>query len=100
MVSLLFLLAAPSGCSTTPADAREKEHPDLPDEYRRLLERGTIASVDAPEFVSAGEADMPPGAWIFGVDIGGEARAYSLNLLNRHEVVNDLIGGKPIAAVW
>jgi len=34
------------------------------------------------------------------VEIDGQARAYSLNLLNRHEVVNDQIGGKSFAAVW
>ena len=34
------------------------------------------------------------------VVIDGEARAYSLNLLNRHEVVNDRIGEQKFAAVW
>ena len=32
--------------------------------------------------------------------IDGQARAYSLNLLNRHEIVNDRIGDKTFAAVW
>jgi len=39
-------------------------------------------------------------AWVFGVTIGGEARAYSLNLLNHHEVVNDTVGEHTFAAVW
>jgi hypothetical protein len=39
-------------------------------------------------------------AWILGVEIDGEARAYSLNLLNSHEVVNDRIGERSFAAVW
>ena len=34
------------------------------------------------------------------VVIDGEARAYSLNLLNHHEIVNAGISGLPIAAVW
>lgn len=75
-------------------------HPDLPPEFRQLLPRGTIASIDQPKFVSAKKADISDDAWILGVEIDGEARAYSLNLLNSHEVVNDKIGGTAFAAVW
>ena len=35
-----------------------------------------------------------------GVAVEGRARAYSLNLLNRHEIVNDTIAGTAIAATW
>ena len=52
------------------------------------------------EFVTADEAEIADDAWILGVVIDGQARAYSLNLLNRHEVVNDRINGKAFAAVW
>ncbi len=38
--------------------------------------------------------------WVLGVVLEGQARAYSLNLLNRHEVINDRIADQPIAAVW
>ncbi len=51
-------------------------------------------------FVSPEEAEIPDDAWVFGVVVDGEARAYSLNLLNRHEVVNDRVGEKSFAAVW
>ena len=37
---------------------------------------------------------------ILGIAINGEAKAYSLNLLNRHEVVNDRFADLPVAAVW
>ncbi len=73
---------------------------DLPEEFEQLLPRGAISAIDEPRFVKAAEADMPDEAWVLGVVIDGQARAYSLNLLNRHEVVNDLIAGEPIAAVW
>lgn len=68
--------------------------------FQQILERGMIASIDNPEFVSAAEADIDADAWVLGVMIDGEARAYSLNLLNSHEVVNDRISDKPVAAVW
>jgi len=65
-----------------------------------LLPRGGIPAIFEPEFIPAGRADLPDDAWILGVVIDGDARAYSLNLLNQHEVVNDVVGGKPVAAVW
>lgn len=37
---------------------------------------------------------------VIGVAIGGEARAYPLSVLNWHEVVNDTLGGVPIAVTW
>lgn len=80
------------------AEAADKDK--LPSAFQQLLPRGQIASVDTPRFVSAEEADLPPEAWVLGVVINGEARAYSLNLLNRHEIVNDRIGEKTFAAVW
>ncbi len=72
----------------------------LPPGVEQILPRGQIASVDHPQFVSAEEAEISADAWIFGVAIDGEARAYSLNLLNHHEVVNDTLAGRPVAAVW
>jgi len=71
-----------------------------PPGFERVLERGKIASIDKPEFLPAGESDVAEDSWVLGVVIDGEARAYSLSLLNHHEVVNDVIAGKPVAAVW
>ena len=65
-----------------------------------LLSRGGIPAVFEPEFVPADKSDLPDSAWILGVALKGEARAYSLNLLNGHEIVNDSLGGRAIAAVW
>lgn len=73
---------------------------DLPSDYKQQIPRGRIASIDTPEFVSASEAEISEDAWVLGVVVDGEAHAYSLNLLNRHEIVNDKIGGKNFAAVW
>lgn len=72
----------------------------LPDGFVQMLPRGRIAAIDTPVFVPAAKARIPGNAWVLGVAFGGEARAYSLNLLNQHEVVNDRIAGRPVAAVW
>jgi hypothetical protein len=37
---------------------------------------------------------------IIGVRIGGQARAYPINILNWHEVVNDTVNGIPIAVTF
>ena len=34
---------------------------------------------------------------VIGVSVGGEHRAYSVPYLCRREIVNDVIGGKPVA---
>ncbi len=71
-----------------------------PPGVEQLLPRGEIAAVFEPQFVSASEADISDDAWVLGVSVDGQARAYSLNLLNDHEIVNDRIGEKSFAAVW
>ena len=54
-----------------------------------------------PNFFKAGEANfLKPDDGIIGVESGGEARAYPINILNLHEVVNDTINGIPIAVTF
>lgn len=91
LLILLILLTvfAPS----VPADT-------LPEGVEQILPRGKIAAISDPQFVSAAEADISDDAWVLGVVVEGEAKAYSLNLLNRHEVVNDRSGNVAFAAVW
>ncbi len=73
---------------------------DKPEGFRQIIPRGRIAAVNAPTYVPASEAEIKPSSWVLGVVIDGQARAYSLNLLNEHEVVNDTIGDTNYAAVW
>jgi Protein of unknown function (DUF3179) len=37
---------------------------------------------------------------VLGVAVGGESRAYPIPFLSWHEIVNDTVGGMPIAATW
>lgn len=53
-----------------------------------------------PTLVPASEANLPGGVSVVGVSVGGEARAYPLYLLRDHQIVNDRVGGQPIAASW
>lgn len=93
------LLVATMGVSLALPEG-EPAHPDLPEDFKQIILRGRIASVDDPKFVPAEKATISDDAWVLGVVIDGEAHAYSLNLLNRHEIVNDVVAGRPLAAVW
>ena len=37
---------------------------------------------------------------VVGIEIDGESRAYPLHFLHVHEIINDTLGGTPIAIVW
>ena len=89
-----LLAVATAGCSASRLPA------DLPSEFQQLIPRGHIASIDRPKFATAQEAEIPDDAWVLGVALGGQAKAYSLNLLNHHEIVNDSNGEHAFAAVW
>lgn len=91
--SLLVALA----CALTSCSALAAGRPPG---YEQILPRGRIAAIDDPVYVSAREARIPDDAWVLGFEIDGHAFAYSLNLLNAHEVVNDEVAGHSFAAVW
>ncbi len=67
-----------------------------------LLGYDGIPAILSPEFVDAGIADiwMKPDEPVLGVSINGDNRAYSVPMLSRHEIVNDVVGGEPIAVTW
>ena len=67
-----------------------------------ILGRDGIPAILDPVFASRLEAvaQMEPSERVLGVSINGDHRAYPLNLLSRHEIVNDTVGGKPIAVTW
>ncbi|MGL1832531.1 DUF3179 domain-containing protein [Rhodocyclaceae bacterium SMB388] len=63
--------------------------------------RDGIPSIDQPRFVAAAEADfLKPDDRVLGFHRSGIARAYPIAILNWHEVVNDRIGGEPIAVTF
>lgn len=95
VVAIFALAALPPA-----AGAAQTSTDDPPAGVEQLLPRGRIAAIFEPRFVAASEAEIDDEAWVLGVLIDGRARAYSLNLLNRHEVVNDRLGNTAFAAVW
>jgi hypothetical protein len=64
---------------------------------RQVIPKDAIPSVDEPEFRGS---HPEPADEVVGVEIDGEAQAYPIRYLNYHEIVNDRVGGTPIAATW
>jgi hypothetical protein len=66
-----------------------------------VVPRDAIPSIDDPRFV-------PPTAarWLAGrepvisLEIHGDARSYPLQILTWHEIVNDVVGGVPVAVTY
>ena len=64
--------------------------------------RDGIPSIDDPKFVAVENA----GEWleekepVIALEIDGDARAYPLQILTWHEIVNDTVAGVPVAATF
>jgi hypothetical protein len=74
--------------------------------YSEILSGGPpkdgIPSIDNPQFVSMNEAEE----WLAAVEpvvlvrVGDEARAYPIQILMWHEIVNDTLGGLPLLVTF
>lgn len=62
--------------------------------------RDGIPSIDSPKFVSTEDAGLQDSDLVLGLNINGDIRAYPLNILVWHEIVNDEVGGTPVAVTY
>lgn len=100
---------APASAAPTAAVAQLTTEPlrlaDFdPSEILTVLPRDAIPAIFDPEFMTVDEIqqrqsleDEEP---VLGFEHNGEAHAYSVLQLDRHEIVNDVVGGLAIAATW
>lgn len=61
-----------------------------------------IPSIDNPKFVTIEQADsyLSDNDLALGVSLNGETRAYPLQILVWHEIVNDIVGETPVAVTY
>jgi Protein of unknown function (DUF3179) len=60
-----------------------------------------IPAIDAPRFVAASEADfLEAREPVVQLELNGDARAYPLQILIWHEIVNDTVGGMPVTVTF
>jgi hypothetical protein len=127
--ALLGLVAACSGADTTdrvdrvdesPGGAAEAPRQDVPSaledredstfpapliELDELLSGGPppdgIPPIDDPQFEQADEVDwLEDTEAVLSLTVEGETRAYPLRVMTWHEIVNDVVGGVPVAVTY
>ncbi len=73
-----------------------------PEQFHYGIGREAFPALIEPEFVPADEASawLPDDDRVLGLRIGDEVKAYPIDLLVRHEVVNDVVAGEPVFAAY
>lgn len=85
------------GVDSSPAVASRPGPGDVID----VLPRDAIPSIDRPRFITPGEATWLSGREpVVALEIAGDARAYPVQIMTRHEIVNDEVGGRPVAVTY
>lgn len=108
LTAILMAFSSASGQESAPGHLKEaaegwttdwsKTDIDLNELMSGGPPRDGIPPIDKPAFVSNSEAS----GWLDGrepvlvYEYGGEARAYPLQILTWHEIVNDTVGGKKV----
>ncbi len=113
IIFLLIFLLAPAFAAL----AEKDRFADLRDEWpvtdfsqasvkiKKIIAAGPprdgIASIDDPHFLPASKiTDLADTEPVFSVLLGGDAHAYPFSILIQHEIVNDWVGGLPVAITF
>ncbi len=103
-VALFWLTTTTLASGAAPPEKGELPRPETIEGSRvgALLPPDAIPAIDAPQFVPASKASafMKDDEPVLGVVHDGTAKAYSLWHLDRHEIVNDRLGGQGVAVTW
>jgi len=82
-------------------DDTTKKSVALTDLHQGCPARDCIPSIDKPKYVAAADAThVADEDRVIAISLNGDHRAYPARILDRHEIVNDTIGGTPIAITW
>ena len=90
-----------SEAPATRSSTKEYSRPGA-DDIKTMLRRDAIKAILEPEFLTVSEAEgiYQDQEVVIGVELAGEARAYSVGFLSGHEIVNDEVAGRKIAVTW
>ena len=91
-----------------PSALRTPDAPDLPPpavDLEEIVDGGQppdgIPAIDEPRFQRTGEVRwVDDEEQVLVVEVGGESRAYPIQVLTLHEIVNDTVGGVPVAVTY
>lgn len=62
--------------------------------------RDGIPPIYDPRLTTPDNIDLAPEEMVLAVEINGDARAYPIEPLVSYEIVNDVVGGVPLAITW
>jgi len=72
-----------------------------PEEIVTVLPKDAIQAILSPSFEEGKKVSwLGAKDFVVGVEIGGDSRAYPVPTLSHHEIVNEKVGGVPIAVTW
>ncbi len=91
--------AGTPGSTATPVVEAE-----APRSYRivTVLGKDEIPAILNPNMAPAQEVDavLRDTTPVLALSLNGDHRAYPIGTLSRHEIVNDVVGGMPVAVTW
>jgi hypothetical protein len=103
---LLAVLSAPAFVGSADADSLRTDLGKTLIPLEEIIAGGPppdgIPPIDKPVFVSPAAADawLKPTEPVLGFRVGSDARAYPLQILIWHEIVNDVVGGRPVVVTF
>ncbi len=91
-----------------PSALDDRENPAFPEpliDLEDVLSGGPppdgIPAIDEPAFEPAREVGwLPDDEPVLALTVGGETRGYPLRVMTWHEIVNDAVGGVPVAVTY
>ena len=95
MAKLFHVVAVLGPVGLFGQESREFNPRRVVPEFPPITEVKTLKAKDVKDDVTDAEL-------VLGVVVGGVARAYPINMLTRptREIINDVLGGRAIAATW
>ncbi len=97
---LLFTVWGPE------ANSEQLSREDLEKKYRSGSFRATAQDAFPVLYnppmgtVEDGDRVLQPAEWVIGIALKGEAKAYPVDVMGFHELINDVVGGTPITVCW
>lgn len=96
---------------SSPVDPGAKFFWELPERPRSLIPLDEVVSggpppdgipaIDRPQFVPISEVDfLGSEEPVIAFERNGDVRAYPIQILTWHEIVNDVVGGEPVAVTF
>jgi hypothetical protein len=76
-------------------------HDLRPEDIVTIFPKDAIPAILSPSFEKGSEVTWLKGKdAVIGIEINGDSRAYPVPILTRVEIINDRVGGIPIAVTW